>query len=994
MIVNENRSVSRKSVSRLGSLPFALAGILLFAALAAYAWATVGAARQAGLIEAERTLLASTERLLAGLTTMETSERGFVLTGIDDFLEPYRAAMPEIEPSLARLHEDWRATDADTGALDRIEAKTRNELAYIDGVIQTRREQGFDAAAALVRSGRGKVNMDAIRADIDAGQQRARERVRVAENADRASGRLATIAFSLTLVVGLALAVLAFRRHREGKRTAQLLSRVMDNAPVGLAFVDADSRLRRGNPLFASTLGRPDDALAGQHIFDAYPDLAAKLRGPLDEVISGQAGTTEVELLLPDGKGSERVFAFSLFPLFLTKRGEKPIDRGAGLIVSDETDTREAQRRIRDSEARFRMIADNIPQMAWIADSDGRISWYNKRWYEFTGTTTEDMEGDGSRKVHHPDHEARVVAEFENALKTGEVWEDTFPLRSADGTYRWFLSQALPIRDDTGRVFRWFGTNTDVTRQRAFEEELEAARDAAEAANLAKSQFLANMSHELRTPLSAVIGYTEMLEEEVEDIGQEGLLDDLKKIKSNARHLLSLINDVLDLSKIEADRMEVFVETFHISEMVADVVSTVGSLIEKKGNKIAIEEIGELGAMRSDQVKLRQCLINLFSNAAKFTENGTIRLVGERILRDGQDWISLAICDDGIGMSLEQTQKLFERFTQADASTTRRFGGTGLGLAITRSFCRLLGGDITVSSEEGKGSCFTMLIPAEIETAQPEAIIDSMPAAGAEGDGRAGLVLVIDDDQSARDLMTRFLIKEGFAVQTAGDGVNGLRLAKDLRPSVILLDVTMPRMDGWSVLASLKADPVLASIPVVMVTVIDEHGLGYSLGASDYLLKPVEWDRLKSVIDRLNVSGASDILAIDDDEDTLARTSVMLERAGFKVETAVNGALGLDKAREKKPDLVLLDLMMPVMDGLAFLREFRDNSEWADVPVVVLTSKDITREDWQILNGKADRVLTKGMVNMRDLVAQLRVTIGKADNAKDAGSIRAKKSVG
>ncbi|GGD94039.1 hypothetical protein GCM10011390_10960 [Aureimonas endophytica] len=972
-------AISENPQGRHGSWPFIVAGILLVLALAAYAWAWIGTSERARDIDADTALLNSTERLLAGLTTIETSERGFVLTGLEDFLEPYRAARPQIEPSLAQLRDDWGRTAADPAILERIEASARTEIEFIEEVIRVRRDEGFEPAATVVRSGRGKANMDVFRADIGEAQDGARKRIGIAEAADRRSGGIAAIAFTIAVLVGLALAWLAFWRHRDGRRTAQLLSRVLDNAPVGLAFVDAEGRLKRANPLFAGMVGGDANALVGQNLFEAYPDLRRNLEQPLRAVIDGRAGTTNVEVLLPTGGERERILAVSIFPLFLTRRGDKSIDHGAGLVATDQTEAIDAQRRTRDSEARFRMIADSIPQMAWIADDTGHISWYNKRWFDFTGTTLQEMQGLGWRKVHHPDHEARVVADFQKALQIGEVWEDTFPLRAADGSYRWFLSQALPIRDDTGRVFRWFGTNTDVTRQRAFEEELAAARDAAENANRAKSQFLANMSHELRTPLSAVIGYTEMLEEEVEELGEASLLGDLRKIKGNARHLLSLINDVLDLSKIEADRMEVFPESFDVSEMIADVASTVGSLIEKKENRLEIEADGALGSMHTDQVKLRQCLINLFSNAAKFTEKGTIRLVARRSLRDGRDWLSFAVSDTGIGMSLEQTQKLFERFTQVDASTTRRFGGTGLGLAITRSFCRMLGGDISVASEEGKGSCFTILIPAELDVAATEEEAAAPAQPGPEPAEGAKLVLVIDDDQSARDLMTRFLAREGFAVQTAADGLSGLQFARDLRPSIILLDVTMPRMDGWAVLRSLKSDPDLQSIPVVMVTVIDEHHLGYSLGAADYLIKPVEWDKLRGVVDRLSLAEPVEILAIDDDEDALERAVAMLGRAGFEMRTAANGREGLERARERKPGLVLLDLMMPVMDGFDFLREFRANPDWADVPVIVLTSKDMDREDWRALQGQADKVLNKARVGMKDLIAQLRVTLGRGD---------------
>ena len=588
----------------------------------------------------------------------------------------------------------------------------------------------------------------------------------------------------------------------------------------------------------------------------------------------------------------------------------------------------------------------------------------------------EEMRGHGWMKVHHPDHLDRVREQLMRSFTEGVKWEDTFPLRGADGTYRWFLSQAIPIRDEAGTITRWFGTNTDITSQRAAEQELAAAKEAAENANRAKSQFIANMSHELRTPLSAVIGYAEMLEEEVEDLGEAHLLTDLKKIEQNARHLLSLINDVLDLSKIEAERMDVYAESFALSDVLDEVASTVGSLIAKKNNRLQVEKGAEIGELHTDQVKLRQCLINLLSNAAKFTEEGTITLSASREPQEGGDWIRLEVTDTGIGMTPEQLERLFERFAQADESTTRKFGGTGLGLAITRAFCRLLGGDIGVTSEPGHGTTFTIRIPAEVEP-PAEDLAPEIAAAQTPTDGGAGLVLAIDDDPHARELVTRFLLREGFSVRTAADGLSGLEMARLLKPDVILLDVTMPKMDGWAVLTELKGDPDVSHIPVVMITIIDEHSLGYALGAADYLLKPVEWNRLKSVLDRFRTEDNGLILAVDDDEDGLHRTATMLEREGLKVITALNGREALARMEVERPGLILLDLVMPEMDGFAFLKAMRERGEWREIPVVVLTSKDLTAEEMRFLQGQAEDIFTKGDVDLRDLASQIRVMVAQ-----------------
>jgi PAS domain S-box-containing protein len=622
---------------------------------------------------------------------------------------------------------------------------------------------------------------------------------------------------------------------------------------------------------------------------------------------------------------------------------------------------------------RFKTLADNIPQLAWMADKDGHIYWYNQRWYDYTGLQESDLRQDGWKTAHDPEMVDGVVERYVAAITSGESWQDTFPLRRHDGEYRWFLSMAQPIRNSKGEITRWFGTNTDVTEQRQQGEDLAAARDAAEGANRAKSQFLANMSHELRTPLSAVIGYSEMLEDEVEDMGEQHLLADLGKIKTNARHLLSLINDVLDISKIEANKMEVYAETFDVAEMTNDVAGTVGSLMAKKNNRFTFALPDDLGTMHSDVVKIRQVLINLLSNAAKFTENGEITLAVRRQAREDGDVMVFTVRDTGLGMTPEQVSKLFQRFAQADISTTRRFGGTGLGLAITKAFADMLGGSIAIESVPEQGSCFAVTFPVETQSRT----VDAMEAIG-EADGTLAahqddLVLVIDDDPATRDLLSRFLVKEGFSVRVAEEGRSGLILAEKLKPRVILLDVTMPRMDGWSVLRSLKENAHLAAIPVVMCTIIDEQNLGFSLGASDYVLKPVNWEHLRDVLARVQKDAPKgDVLIVEDDVDTRARVRGLLSKNGWTVSEAENGRAALEAARIRVPSVVLLDLNMPEMDGFTFLRQFRAQQEWAAVPVIVMTARDLSVGERAELKGGGARIFEKGQVGMRELVHQLR----------------------
>ncbi|MEE8265186.1 MAG: ATP-binding protein, partial [Acidiferrobacterales bacterium] len=402
-------------------------------------------------------------------------------------------------------------------------------------------------------------------------------------------------------------------------------------------------------------------------------------------------------------------------------------------------------------------------------------------------------------------------------------------------------------------LLQTFATHSALAIQNArLFREIEAKSRQLEIASQHKSQFLANMSHELRTPLNAIIGYSEMLQEEAEDLGQEGFVPDLNNIHVAGKHLLSLINDILDLSKIEAGKMELFLESFEIPSLVRDVVVTIQPLVEKNANTLNVDCPDDLGDMHADLTKVRQALFNLLSNACKFTERGTITFNVSQETMEDNPWVSFQVRDTGIGMTSEQMQKLFEAFSQADASTTRQFGGTGLGLAISRKFCQIMGGDITVESTFGQGSTFTIRLPAAVADAKPATVprTEEMPASASPVPGGAPTVLVIDDDPTVHDLMQRFLSKEGLRMVAATDGKEGLRLAKEVHPDAITLDVLMPGMDGWTVLSALKADPALADIPVIMITIADEKQVGYSLGVADYLTKPVDWKRLTRVLQK------------------------------------------------------------------------------------------------------------------------------------------------
>jgi CheY-like chemotaxis protein/anti-sigma regulatory factor (Ser/Thr protein kinase) len=382
--------------------------------------------------------------------------------------------------------------------------------------------------------------------------------------------------------------------------------------------------------------------------------------------------------------------------------------------------------------------------------------------------------------------------------------------------------------------------------------------EAAESANKAKSQFLANMSHELRTPMNAIIGYSEMLTEEAEDLGQSTFIPDLLKINTAGKHLLTLINDILDLSKIEAGKMDLYLETFDIGQTLHDICATFQPLVRDNSNELVLDVPAELGTIYADATKVRQILYNLLSNAFKFTKAGKIVVRARSKTAAGKDQIEFQVTDTGIGMTPEQTTKIFDAFIQADASTTRKYGGTGLGLAITRKFCEMMGGKVSVVSTPGEGTTFTVSIPAEVvDVRKLSASLDQLATAiGAEppglpaspASGGAGSVLVIDDDPVIQELMKSFLTKEGYQVTVVSRGEDGLEMARGLRPDVITLDVAMPNMDGWSVLSKLKANPLLADIPVVILTMVEDKSTGYALGAAEYLIKPIDRERLVAIM--------------------------------------------------------------------------------------------------------------------------------------------------
>ena len=517
---------------------------------------------------------------------------------------------------------------------------------------------------------------------------------------------------------------------------------------------------------------------------------------------------------------------------------------------------------------------------------------------------------------------------------------------------------------------------SDITERKRYEEALTAARDQAEAMSRTKSSFLANMSHELRTPLNAIIGLTEMLVSNAARFGTEKAIEPLKRVHRAGTHLLGLINQVLDLSKIEAGKLDLNLESVGILPLIEEAVGTARPLAEQNKNTLSVECPRELPPIEADAMRLRQILLNLLSNACKFTKAGDIKLRVATVAREERQFVEISVTDTGIGMTPEQMTRLFEEFSQADASTARQYGGTGLGLAITRRLCQMMGGDVTVASDPGKGSTFTVCLPFAASHAADSAVTQS----GATSAGKPGrdCVLVIDDDATARDLISDCLVQAGFAVITAAGGREGLKRAKEYHPIAITLDVMMPDIDGWTVLSALRGDPELADIPVVMATIVDEQRHGMALGAVGYLTKPIDRDKLVDLVRKFKApAGPTRVLVVDDDAMQRDRVCSWLEPQQWLLVEAENGRVALDRLREGVPDVIILDLVMPEMDGFQFVAEMQRHPTWRTIPVIVVTARDLTIEDRARLNSGIETVLQKESFNPAILIDRVRQAVVK-----------------
>ena len=787
--------------------------------------------------------------------------------------------------------------------------------------------------------------------------------------------------------------------EKEMRETNNLWQSVLDNMPINIFLKEAENlSFSFVNKSFEDLNNLPHGSMVGKSDSDYFSEDQVKEFRKADRgVLDSKKLKIIPEEMINTSKGD--VWLRTKKIALLNDAGNSTHLLGIAEDITDEKkitdelnkknlDLKLAEKEMRETNNLWQSVLDNMPINIFLKEAENlSFSFVNKSFEDLNNLPHGSMVGKSDSDYFSEDQ----VKEFRKAdrgvldsKKLKIIPEEMINTSKGDV---WLRTKKIALLNDAGNSTHLLGIAEDITDEKKITDELNKkntqllkAKEDAQRANEAKSTFLANMSHELRTPLNAIIGYSEMLIEDAGDEGIESFIPDLEKISSSGKHLLGLINDILDLSKVESGKMELFIEEYNPQKLIEEIQSTIQPLISKNNNKLKIEYRVSGENFRSDITKMKQIILNLLSNATKFTQDGEISLIAIDS-KESSDAIKFIIKDTGIGMTKDQVKKVFQPFTQADENTTRKFGGTGLGLTITKMFTEMMGGFIELRSEKGEGTTFIIEIPKKVvDKTKDDIKIEEEPRHKSSQKNRF-TVLIIDDDQNSIDMMSRFLKKQGYAVMSACSGLSGIELAVKHTPDMITLDVIMPEMDGWEVLASLQENEKTKNIPVIMVTLANEPDLGFSLGATDYLTKPIDWNSLSSILKKHQIASDShSILIVEDDEITVEMLKKSLESDNYKVRSAKNGKEALDIINDHKPGLILLDLMMPEMDGFQFAERLREKQQWLDIPVVVITAKDLSKDDHSRLQGNVEAIMQKGSYRKDELLQEISSRIKKIES--------------
>jgi len=772
------------------------------------------------------------------------------------------------------------------------------------------------------------------------------------------------------------------------RESSEKLRLIFENAFDGISIYEEipgeDKRiLLECNERYCQMAGRSKEELlsiADTRLIQASIQNASETEDR-ESVMAEQVFSGVFSWLRPDGK--ENIIEYNAAP---TRVGDRYFTIG---LDRDITDRMHVENELRASNEKLRLIFENafdgISIYEEIPMEERRVLLdCNERYCQMAGRSKEELLAIEDTRAVQRDLGIDTERFGFEPITAGRAFSGVFAWDRPDGRENIIEYNAAPTR--VGERYYTIGLDRDVTERRRAQQELRQAKEMAEAATQAKSAFLANMSHELRTPLNAIIGFTRIVRRKAAGLLPDKQTENLDKVLASADHLLSLINTVLDIAKIEAGRMDVIAANFRLAALVDLCANTAQPLL--RPGVVLEKRIDEgLTYVHSDQDKIRQIVLNLLSNAAKFTHAGRIVLSAKR---DG-DSLRIAVSDTGIGISTEGLPRIFKEFQQADNTTTRQYGGTGLGLSISRNLARLLGGDLTVESEVGKGSTFTLIIPLQyrskvllpLET--PAALTSHPEPAPVPEPGQPGTlkhrILVIDDDPDAVYLLQENLNPQEFEIIGARSGQDGIRLACAVQPDAILLDIVMPGADGWQVLHDLKAAPETSRIPVVFLTIVDKKALGLRLGAAAYLLKPLDAVEVRDTLNRVigaAVHRPTRVLVVDDDPDVVDMLRQCLPEADFCLDSALDGLAGLQAVQAHRPDILLLDLIMPHLDGFGVIERLRASPENHDLPIVVISAKELTGAELAWLRETVALVMKKQGFAGEQLVKEINTILKQA----------------
>jgi PAS domain S-box-containing protein len=902
----------------------------------------------------------------ARLVDAETGQRGYLLTGDEAYLEPYHAAIKNLDQVMARLKEFTSNNPKQQEQVQSMGVLIENKLAELQRTINLRRREELAAAVQVVLQGSGKRWMDQIRSVItdmkNEGHELRRIRTQQMSEMAVATKRTILVGYFLSLSLLVFVLVLLDRELRERKRAQEALGKsekwlATTLGSIGDAVIATDmyGAVTFMNPVAQSLTGWTLTAAQGKSMDLVFDIVNKETRRPVENPVKkvfreGKVVGLADHTVLISKSGKEFEIEDSAAPI-VTNTGE---GLGVVLVFRNITELNQAREEL---DRYFTLSLD----LLCIAGADGYFKRLNPAWEKVLGYSTDELMAKPYLDFIHPaDHQA-TIQEAEKLGKGLNTISFENRYRCKDGSYRWLLWSATPFTQKQ----LIYATGRDITELKHTQAALVAAKEEAERSNKFKDQFLSTMSHELRTPLNAVLGFSDLLTEE-----RYGPLNDRQRryvshIHTGGKHLLRLINDILDLSKIEAGRLQLAIESVSIDSSFAEITDTLRPLTDKKYQSLVVNTSPDL-SVRADTTRFKQILMNLLGNAIKFTpEGGKIELTAQQL----GEVVRVEIRDSGPGIPVEEQQRIFEAFHRLRQSE-KGAEGTGLGLAITRRLVELHGGHLGLESQVGLGSCFYFMLPA-VPTFEREA-----RKAGTGSDTRGARILVIEDDPAAAQLLQSQLASSGYDVVLCDQRQRVVEMATELAPDAITLDIMMKPANGWELLANLKSNPRTAQIPVIVVTIVDQPITGALLGADEYVVKPVDKVTLLAAVERcLKLRGKigrdRPILVVEDDAPTREFIAEMLSKHGYIVSTAADGAKARAQVAASLPELVVLDLILPEVSGFQLLAEWRSNSRTADLPVFVLTSKDLTMEERDYLRANAGALFNKQERWQEGLIRQL-----------------------